>query len=134
MWWRDRSTSAAGMVEECEAFIDGRAAELAGARGAPVPVWAWMNLLAHGTEDDLRYEATAPPGSDRWRQARAFVAAELVDRIDSGRVSLAEFQRDVLMPLELDVMSCRAADQWSPGQLAGGLLAALPDRSSRARR
>jgi hypothetical protein len=134
MRWRERSTSAAGLVEECEAFIDGQVAELAGAWGVPVPVWAWMNLLAHGTEDELREEATAHPGSDRWRQARAFVAGELVDLIDAGRVSLAEFQRDVLMPLELDVMSCRAADQWSPGQLAAGLLGALPDRSGRAHR
>ena len=133
MRWRERSTSAAGLVEECEAFIDGQAAELAGAWGVPVPVWAWMNLLAHGTEDELRDEAAALPGSDRWRQARAFVAGELVDLIDAGRVSLAEFQREVLMPLELDVMSCRAADQWSPGQLAAGLLDALPERSTRAR-
>ena len=54
-----------------------------------------------------------------------------VDCFDAGRVSLAEFQRDVLMPIELDVMSCRAADQWTPGQLAAGLLAALPDRPPR---
>jgi hypothetical protein len=133
MWWRERSTSASGLVEECEAFIDGQAAELAGAWGMPVPVWGWMNLLAHGTEDELRDEATSHPGCDRWRQARAFVAGELVDLIDAGRVSLAEFQRDVLMPLELDVMSCRASDQWSPGQWAAGLLGALPERSSRAR-
>jgi hypothetical protein len=56
-----------------------------------VSAWEWMNLLAHGAEDDLRREvtgddhqslvrATAP--GDGWQAARSYLAAELLNLVD----------------------------------------------------
>jgi hypothetical protein len=119
------------VVEDCEAFLAGRYVELCESRGEPVPVWAWLNLLAHGNEDDLRAAAGRRATAVRWRQAQTFLAGELVDLVDAARVPLAAFQRDVLVPLELDVISCPGASRWLPGQLVSGLLGVLPDKGRR---
>jgi hypothetical protein len=132
--WRRDDPEAAELVEDCEAFLDGLYAELCESRGAPVPVWAWMNLLAHGTEEQLRTCVIPHPSGSAWHQARRFLACELLDATTGGRTSLAELQRDVLVPIELDVLSCPGADHWQPGQLVSGLLGALPDKRSRPRR
>jgi hypothetical protein len=132
--WRRDDPEAAGLVEECEAFLAGTYAELCESRGERVPVWAWMNLLAHGTEEQLRTNVVPHTSGSHWHQARRFLAGELLDASTSGRVSLADLQRDVLVPIELDVLSCRGADQWQPGQLVSGLLDALPDERSRRQR
>jgi hypothetical protein len=124
-----------GLVEESQAFLDGRYAELAASSGETrVPVWAWMNLLAHGTEAELRVTASQLLVTQGWRQARAFVAGEVIDVIDAGLMSLSQVQRDILVPLELDVLSCQTANQWTPAQLVSGLLGVLPNRDTRAHR
>jgi hypothetical protein len=131
--WRRPDPAAVAMVQECEAFLAGAYAELMLDRDAPVPVWAWMNLLAHGTEDQLRACAHTAPSLHRWRQARAYLAGELVNLVDRGALCLPEFQSQVLIPLELDVMDCPASQSWSPGQLARGLLGTLPESSGHRR-
>jgi hypothetical protein len=113
--WRRNDPEAVALVEECDAFLAGCYVELCEARGTPVAVWAWMNLLAHGTEDQLRAGIAPRPNAGPWRHARGFLAGELLDLADAGRLGLPEFQRDVLAPLELDVMSCPGAGRWQPG-------------------
>jgi len=108
MWRRRDDALGEELVEECESFLGGDYVERCETRGASVPPWAWMNVLAHGTEAEIRAAAANRPEHDDGRQALAFVAGELVDLIDDGRVDLEAFQRDVLVPLELDVMSCPA--------------------------
>jgi hypothetical protein len=131
--WRHRADPyAEQLIEECESFLAGGSVWLCEARREPVPVWAWMNVLAHGTESELRAAAQDRPPNDEGRQALAFVAGELVELIDTGVVELEAFQRDVLVPLELDVIACPATTQWRPGQLVSGLLGALPARSRQA--
>ena len=39
-------------VEDCWPFLRGRLVETLEARKAPVPTWAWTNLLAHGSMDN----------------------------------------------------------------------------------
>jgi len=119
------------LIEECESFLAGGYVERCEALGEPVPVWAWMNVLAHGTEAGLRAAATNPSASDEGHQALAFVAATLVDLIDDGALDLETFQREELVPLELDVIACPATSGWSAPQLVSALLRALPAKSSR---
>jgi hypothetical protein len=104
-------------------------------RAGPATDWRRADALfpEHGTEDELRAEACQHPRSDSWRQARSFVAGELVDLIDAGILTLADFQRTVMVPLELDVISCPGAAHWQPGQMVSGLLRALPDTRGRPR-
>ena len=129
MWRHRADPGAERLIEECESFLAGEWGSRCEARRESVPVWAWMNVLAHGTEAELRAATQDRPRDDEGRQALAFVANELVELIDTGIVELDAFQRDVLVPLELDVIACPATAQWRPGQLVSGLLGALPARS-----
>jgi hypothetical protein len=128
-----RNEDAELLVREATAIIAGRYAEWATAAGRPVPVWAWMNLLAHGTEEALRTEAERLCGARGWRHARSAVAAEILDLADAGHIRLSEVQRDVLLPLELDVMACANAATWTPRELFAGLLAAVRSQARRGR-
>jgi hypothetical protein len=49
---------------ECEAFLLGGLADYWDAKGMEVPVWAWMNLLAHGTARRIG-ECVLPPDKPR---------------------------------------------------------------------
>jgi hypothetical protein len=106
---RDRDAPfARELVEECEAFLEGRLVERLVDIGAPVPAWAWTNLLAHGTPEQL----ADPPIHGRrpgcalwaWSQGRALLAAEVLDRAAASG-TLRTLQREVLVPLELELMS-----------------------------
>ena len=74
MYKRDRPPLGGEVLGlECEAFLSGSLAEFWDDRGVVVPVWAWMNLLAHGTET-LITETVARPYRNRritrgWRIA-----------------------------------------------------------------
>lgn len=132
--WSGTNRAARALVEECEALLSGTYVELCEWRGDPVPVWAWINLLAHGTADQLRAVTIQHARGGRWYHARDFLAGELLDRADAGRLRLPEFQQDVLVPLELELMSCRGVNRWQPGQLADITLRALSAKRSRESR
>lgn len=108
MSWRRTQAEAKALVAETDAFLHGRYAELVESTDEQVPVWAWMNLLAHGSLDALRNEERQLRQTKGWQLSRAFLAGEIVDRIDSGSVTLDELQRTVLVPLELDIIDCHA--------------------------
>lgn len=120
-WTRDPSPGR--LVQECEWLLAGRYVELREREGAPVPRWAWANLLAHGAVRDLSAarhpSAVAALGetTGRWRQARAFLCGEVLDRSGPDGDRLAALQAQVLVPLELQLMT-----------LDGGLGAETPAR------
>ena len=102
------------------------------ARADSVPAWAWANLLAHGTAEDLRTESGSPrlggvSKYEQWRQARSYLAAEVLDCTGLGR-SLSEFQTSVLVPRELHFGSTAEVTHWSPGRWAVAVDAALTRR------
>ena len=98
------------IASECEAFLDGTLAEYWDDKGMDVPVWAWMNLLAHGSARRIGECVLRPyrprPASRSWRIARSYLAYEVLDLTDL-EYTLAELQSTVLVPLELE-MSARA--------------------------
>jgi hypothetical protein len=47
----EQDTDCGTIALECEAFLGGSLVEYRDDRGMEVPVWAWMNLLAHGPPD-----------------------------------------------------------------------------------
>lgn len=128
--WQRQDPEGSTLIDECQAFLDGRSAQLAGADGGYVPVWAWLNHLAHGTEAELRSAADQLAERTGWAQATSFLAGELLDIVDSGRMTLAQLQHDILVPLELDVLNARTTGLWTPGRLVRGVLRILPTRDA----
>jgi hypothetical protein len=123
------------VAESCVDVLDGRVAERLERRRQPIPPWAWMNLLAHGTEDEIRQAAVGPLALTGWRRARAVVASAIVDLLDQGTWTLPELQRTVLVPFELHVIRFPGRHSPSPEQLFASLLWTLEiqasDRSER---
>jgi hypothetical protein len=138
--WRRRDPGEGQLVAECEAFLAGALADTLAQVDGRVPVWTWMNLLAHGSAADLRAACVPPPSPvlaglpGDWRSARTFLAGEVLDLVDTGQTTLAALQREILVPLELDLGSRQAAARWRPGDLVTAVLAALPERSQRRER
>lgn len=119
MWPRERSALCRELVAESQAFLLGHLADEIARRNESVPVWAWTNLLAHGSHEDLRAQRELAPASgatpvERWRAALTYLSAE-VSGLAESLDSLAELQSDVLVPLELDLGSKPEVDWWSPG-------------------
>ena len=117
-WWRDWDLAAESLAAESEAFLAGGLAEHLLSVSCRVPVWAWTNLLAHGTDDDLRHPPQAAGsfsywGLPTWRHARSYLAAEVLEAAGPG--GLSELQRTVLVPLELQLISRRETAMWQPG-------------------
>lgn len=126
MWRRERRALAGELVSECEAFLRGRYAETLVARDADVPVWAWTNLLAHGSETDLRVAASNAPLGARttFADARAQLAAHLLDAAGPD-CTLEELQTAVLAPLELNLARRPAVEHWDRGRWSTAVRTAL---------
>jgi hypothetical protein len=116
---------------ECELFLAGRYAQRLHAHHLPIPAWACLNPLAHGTNDDLanlrarNVEAVWPL---QWMNAISFLAGEIMVLIDDDPDLLRELQRDVLVPMEL-----RLASHWltpvTPAELVRRVRRELPSRT-----
>ena len=111
MWWYRRWRAERELVGECDAFLSGCYVERLRQRLLPVPGWAWTNLLAHGSEQELRSDASRPPDPlDRhWPAARAYLSAQVLTAVERGR-ALPELQCEVLQPLELDLAALGCHD------------------------
>ena len=93
------------IVEECAAFLTGRYRELLEQTGQPVPVWAWLNALAHGEEELVARLAAGPAGSDTPDAYVARFARHTCHKLRSEGRTLKEIQATVLIPLELALAS-----------------------------
>lgn len=122
---------------ECEAFLAGAWVDYLEAHGEPVPSWSWLNRVVHAGESELRALAGAlgrfRRHTDEWRQASAFLAAELLDLAETTSRDVSGLQREVLVPLELSLFADSHSRRLTPGQLVARALVALPERSGRRR-
>ena len=105
------------LVTECEAYLNGTLAEYWDEMGVVVPVWAWTNLLAHGSEGLIGESVLRPHRSRRaarsWRTARSFLASEVLDLTDA-QFTLTDLQASVLIPLELEMAARSEVSRWTP--------------------
>jgi hypothetical protein len=131
-----RKNSDAGQLErdvvnDSEAFLLGHLAERFMQQGSDIPAWAWLNLLAHATYDELRSEVTAEPmehlGVRNWQRLRAYLATEVL-AIADGPGTLLALQESVLRSLELEVAASSEAKWWIPSEVASHVNAALAAR------
>ena len=127
------------LVLECEAFLSGQYAQCLRDSDRGVPAWAWLNVLAHGSDGQLGGLASANPGHEpaptpatAWPSAMALLAREILNRVAQGGETLAELQRLALVPLELDFASRRS---WTPtpAMFVGAVRSALHQHRSSPR-
>lgn len=116
----EHHTRCGTIALECEAFLDGTLADYWDDKGMRVPAWAWLNLLAHGSEQQIRAGIANPSrcrrGASRsWHLARAYVAYEVLHLMDDA-YTLADMQRCVLIPLESQMAALPDDVRWSPRQ------------------
>ncbi len=104
---------------ESEAFLSGSLVEYWDDKGIAVPVWAWMNLLAHGTARQIAECVFRPDRRRRvmrsWRVARSYLALDVLDLTDV-EFTLAGLQLSVLIPLELEMAGRPDVAGWTPRQ------------------
>ncbi len=125
-----------GLADVCEAVLHGRYVEHLQRCHQPVPGWAWLNRLAHGTREELGGLAgadhvhTGSTPAPAWRAAQSFLATVVLDRAAEGAGGLTELQCRVLVPLELALITSPGAAS-TPPQLVNRVLAILEDHRSR---
>jgi hypothetical protein len=97
-------------------------------RGRRVPAWAWMNLLAHGSEHALRLATrsrfTPILEVNVWHLARRYLASEVLEVADRAG-SLTSLQARVLVPLELELLVAPLSPRPRPGPWAADVLTAI---------
>jgi len=131
MWTTRNRAWEQEFVAECAAFLSGHSAQWLAEENRPVPVWAWLNVLAHGGHDDITALASGEPPSAHsrsasvWHQALAFLAQELISQATRRGCSLADLQRSTLVPLELELAGRQTSGAGEPAQLVARVLSAL---------
>jgi len=131
---RERAASEAAVAAGCEAFLTGTLAEYWERQGSTVPVWAWTNLLAHGSADLIVESITCPARSSRvvrsWRTARSSMGNLLLEIADGPR-RLRTLQSEILIPLELEMATLPAVREWTPRQWAAAVDWAIRNQPTR---
>ena len=107
MWRRPNpdDTEEAQLVDECARFLDGTYALTLMREEMPVPGWAWLNLLAHGSPALVAALAQAPMVDEarlgaRWQAAASLLAVEMLTVAQRTGRSLGELQRSLVLRLE----------------------------------
>jgi hypothetical protein len=92
--------------DECEAFLRGKYLPWLLAEGLPVPGWAWLNRAAHASYEEIGrhvHELGVPEQPCCYPHAALLIEGILV--IDVQPSHLAEVQRTVVVPLELEMIA-----------------------------
>ena len=117
--WRPRPKgppSAAAVVAEATAIVEGRASDVAPDTWSPPP-WTWINRLAHSSWDDINLMAES-----RWRAMRVWEGATTLLAYEMRTYArtphdLLRLQRSALIPLELDVLNGQVSAPNTPLEL-----------------
>jgi hypothetical protein len=114
--------------DECEAFLAGQLGAYLHRSGRPISPAGWLNQLVHGTTNELALMAVGShPSLDpsNWQQAMAYLARSLLERArDTGR-PIGELQRELLLPLELELLGNPDAVDFDPADVIRLTLARL---------
>jgi hypothetical protein len=111
---RQLERASSRLISETEAFMGGELAGRLRRQHANVPGWARLNFLAHGDLQGLRVTrrlalarrstTIAELTEESWGSAQLVLARELFELVGNDPHLLADVQRRVLVPLELQLM------------------------------
>jgi hypothetical protein len=134
MWFRRQQTRQMrmGIADECDAFLRGEYVEYASAMGWNVPVWAWINAVAHADQDRLvrlalvgyRHDI-ALSGRREWSRAVSCIASAVVEETSRTGRELAELQASLFVPLEMVLIDDETTWDLSANQLMAVAVAVL---------
>jgi hypothetical protein len=108
--WRKRATSVPEQKPEvldgCERFLGGHLLEEFSGNEESAPDWVWISVLAHASEEDLatcgsRGVLPRPTTRCVWDRTLSFLSEMLVDHARRTGASVAEVQREIVVPIEL---------------------------------
>ena len=115
MRWRNRDPDAEGaelLVAEVEQFLEGHYLDVLFDSRREVPAWAWLSLLTHGDEETLRELETwnarhgaSRPELETWVRVLQLLARRLLAMSETIPYSVVEIQRELLVPLEIAIMT-----------------------------
>ena len=117
-----------GVGDECEAYLAGRLAAYLQWVGRPVPPVGWLNQLVHATPAELSFLVTADVYAvqpSTWRRAVGYLSRSLLERARETGRPIDRLQRELLVPLELELFGDPAAAQLDPADLIRLTLARL---------
>jgi hypothetical protein len=113
MWTTGTRAAEHELIAECDAFLLGHYAQYLSHKMRRVPVWAWLNVLAHGSKEAIEGLAAERPGwpigadGGVWDEALSYLAQELLTQVTTKDRALADVQRLTLVPLELELVGRR---------------------------
>jgi hypothetical protein len=117
-----------GLGDECEAYLAGQlAAYLRDAR-RPVPAVGWLNQVVHATTNELALLAVGTTNTvpaTTWQRAVGYLARTVLERARETGRPIDELQRDLLLPLELELLGHPDAVDFDPADLVRLALARL---------
>ena len=121
-----------GVGEECDAYLRGDYVEYARTMGWEIPVWAWINAVAHADEEKLARLAVFGLRHDlsvgvrrEWNRAVSCIASAILEEASRPDRDLAEIQASLFVPLELLLIDDRSTWDLSPNQLVAVAVAVL---------
>lgn len=123
------------LAGEAEAFLAGRLAEHLVDVGRPVPPWALLNRLAHGSVEQLAVLAITTDagwrshpslGNPAWVATERSLATRLLRDVPTPE-SLWQVQAAVLVPLELQLIADAGRQSLTPGHVMGAASRALDE-------
>jgi hypothetical protein len=136
IWYRRRRNKGAEdpryVATECEAFLQGTYVEYLRSTGSIIPGWAWLNVLAHSTEGEIRClsDSIAPlddalAHEAQWQSLQCFLAGETLGLASATGRSVAEIQRSILVDVELALAREGERRQLTPSYVVGRTMAAI---------
>jgi hypothetical protein len=100
-FWRRSIDEGLALVDECEAFLNGRYLFEIARQPKRAPLWVWLNTLAHGERADIEALAETAVGLTDEIGAPQYFARELLATSDLPGSNLQVLQRELVVPIEL---------------------------------